>query len=175
MKESKTNLVNRFQPPIDTPNDNDIEKAAKEILKNTLQYQPDGRPTMKQVMEQLSQIKEEIVRKGDFEVILNSKNILWETSFTPTYGAASIKAYLGQHIITQQPVTAVRYTSETKNQTFVARFGNAYHMLQKVTPHEHIVNVYHSSKKEYEKDGKKMVDVWIIREHCQFGSLMGLY
>ena len=171
MKERKSNLVNRFQPPIDTPTDNDIEKAAKEILKNTLQYQPDGRPTMKQVMEQLSRLKEQIVRIGDFEVIVNLKHTLWNYKFNTTYGVAYDTAYLGQRITTQQPVTAVRYTTETKNQTFIARFENAYHMLQKVTPNEHIVNAYHSSKKEYEKDGKEMVEVWIIMEHCQFGCL----
>ena len=171
MKESKSNLVHRFQPPIDKPTDNGIEKATKEILKDTLQYQPNNRPTMKQVMEQLSQIKKQIVTVGDFEVIVNSKHILWENKFLQTYGTVFAAAYLGQHITTQQLVTAVRYTTEAKNQMWVARFGHAYHMLRNVTQHKHIVKVYHCSKKEYEKNGKQMVEFWMILEHCQFGRL----
>ena len=104
MKESKHNLVHRFQPPIDKPTDNDIEKAVKELLKNTLQYQPDDRPTMKQVMDQLSQLKEQIERIGDFEVVVNDKHRLWGYKHEQWQEIA----YLGHHVTTQQPVTAVR-------------------------------------------------------------------
>ena len=169
MKESKSNLVHRFQPPIDKPTGNDIEKAVKELLKTTLQYQPDDRPTMKQVMEQLSQLKEQIERIGDFEAVVNDKHMLWEYK----YEQRQETAYLGHHVTTQQPVTAVRYTTETKYQNTVALFENEYSLLNSViAPHENIIKAYHSSKKEYEKDGKQMVDIWIIIEHCQFGSLV---
>ena len=165
MEQSKSNLVHRFQPPINTPTDNDIENAAKEILKRTLQYRPDDRPTMKQVMEQLSHLKEQIVRIGHFEVIVNEK--LWERK-----GIDQTTIYLGQHETTQQAVRAVRFTAQAQNQYRVHLFENEYHMLKNiVTPHENIVKAYHSSKKEYEKDGTQMVDIWVIMEHCQFGNL----
>ena len=169
MKESKSNLVHRFQPPIDKPTDNDIEKATKEILKNTLQYQPHHRPTMKQVMEQLSQLKEQVVRIGDYEVVVNEKHMLWEYKFKITRETT----YLGQHVTTQQPVTAVRYTLEKKYQSWVAACENHYTLLQNaINSHENIEKDYDSRKKEYEKDGTKMVDIWIIMEHCQFGRLL---
>ena len=168
MTECKSNLLHRFQPPIDKPTDNDIEKATKETLKNTLQYEPNDRPTMKQVMDQLSKLKEQIVRMGDFEVIVNEKHMQWDVKTE----LIQVTAYLGQHIKTQRPVTVVRYTTETKRQNMVACFENEYYILKHVViPHENIINVYHSSKKEYEKDGKEMVDIWIIIEHCQFGRL----
>ena len=166
-----SNLVHRFQPPIDKPTDKDIEKATRKISRTLSSINLIGRPTKKQVMDNLSKLKEQILRIGDFEVIVNSKHILWKITHQPTYGTALRAAYLGQHITTQQQVTAERLTTETKNQSWVARFKNAYHMLQNNTPHEHIVNVYHSGKKKYEKDGKEMVDFWIIMEHCQFGHL----
>ena len=168
MTESKSNLLHRLQPPTDKPTDNDIEKATKEILKNTLQYESNDRPTMKQVMERLSQLKEQIVRIGEYEVIMNEKHMQWVSKNEQIQETA----YLGQHINTQQPVTAVRHTTETKNQNTVACLENEYHVLKHVIkPHENIAKVCHFSKKEYEKDGKEMVDVWIIIEHCQFGRL----
>ena len=168
MKESKSNLVHQFQPPIDKPTDNDIEKAVKELLKNTLQYQPDDRPTMKQVMDQLSQLKEQIERIGDFQVVVNDKHRLWGYKNEKCQKTA----YLGHHVTTQQPVTAVRYTTETKYHFHVALWENEYPLLNSViAPRENIITAYHSSKKEYEKDGKTMVDIWIIIEHCQFGRL----
>ena len=164
MNESKSNLVHQLQPPIDKLTDNDIEKAAKEILKNTIQYQPDDRPTMKQVMEQLSQLKEQILRTETFEVIVTEKHMLC--------GGEDCAVYLGQHVTTQQPVRAVRYTIETQDQGHVAAVENEYHLLKNViTPHKNVVRAYHSSKKEYEKDGKQMVDIWIIMEHCECGQL----
>ena len=168
MKERKSNLVHQFQPPINKPTENDIEKAAKEILKNSLQYQPDDRPTMKQVMEQLSQLKEKIVRIGNFEVIVSEKHMLWEYERKLDQETA----YLGQHVTTEQLVTAVRHTMETTNTVGVALYENEYPLLHSIiTPHENIIQAYHSSKKEYEKDGKEMVDIWIIIEHCQFGNI----
>ena len=128
MKERKNNLVDRFQPPIDKPTDNDIEKAVKELLKTTLQYQPDDRPTMKQVMEQLSQLKEQIERIGDFQVVVNDKHRLWEYKQEQWQETA----YLGHHVTTQQPVTAVRTTTETKYQGTVARLENEYPLLNSV-------------------------------------------
>ena len=74
MKEGESNLLQ----PISTSRRQHQQtmtsrRTTKELLKNTLQYQPDDRPTMKQVMEQLSQLKEQIVRIGDFEVIVNGQ------------------------------------------------------------------------------------------------------
>ena len=163
MKESKSNLVHRFQRPIDKPADHVIEKDAKGILKYTLQYEPDDRPTMKQVMDQLFQLKEQIVRIGDFEVIANEQHRLWIYEQTQSQETA----YLGHHVTTQQAATTLKFTTETRHQAIVALLENVYPLLNNViTPHENIVKVCHSIKKEYEKDGKEMVDIWLVMEHC---------
>ena len=143
-------------------------KLQKKSLKKTLQYQPDDRPTMKQVMEQLSQLKEQIVRVGDFQIIANEKHVQWEYEYGELYGRVYETAYVGEHVAKQQPVTAIRYTTEARNQVRVAMLENGYHLIQSVvTPHDNIAKLYHSSKKEYKKDGKEIVEIWIITEHCQ--------
>ena len=62
-------------------------------------------------------------------------------------------------------------TLEAKYQGRVALRENEYPLLNNViTPHENIITAYHSSKKENEKDGKEMVNIWIIMEYCKFGD-----
>ena len=163
MNESKSILLHRFQPPIDKPTDNDIEKDIKRILKNTIQYKPDDRPTMKQVVEQLSQLKKQIVRIGDFEVIMTEDDEKEDDTVC-----------FSQHVATQQPVIAERHKAERQHHGWIACLENEGHILQNViTPHENIMRIYHSSKKEYEEDGREMEDIWLIKEY--FDTNLNIY
>ena len=80
--------------------------------------------------------------------------------------------YSGQHVVTKKQVAAKRYITETKNEYCVAYFEHERNMLHDVVqPHGNIVQSYHFSKKEYEEDGKQMVECWLIMELCNLGNL----
>ena len=163
MWQRKMNLTQHFDPPIDNPTDNDIEKAVKELMIDMIQYTPDDRPTIAQVVGRLSALKEQVVQIGDYEIIINENHELGK-------GSGCGVVYSGQHVVTKKQVAAKRYI--TKNVCLVAYFENEKNMLQKVVKqHKNIVQTYHSSKKEYEEDGKQMVEYWLIMELCNLGDL----
>ena len=165
MWQRKMNLTQHFEPPINNPTDNDIEKAAKQLMKDMILYTPDDRPTITQVVNRLSALKEQVVKLGDYEIIVNEHHELGK-EYTNT-GVV----YSGQHVLTQEQVAAKRYITKANNYS-VAYFENESNMLQNlVKPHENIVQIHYSSKKEYEKDGKQMVEFWLIMELCNSGNL----
>ena len=163
MWQRKTDLTQHFDPPIDNPTDNDIEKATKEIMKDMMQYTPDNRPTIAQVVERLSARKKQVVKIDDYEVIVNENHELAK-------GINGV-VYSGQHVVTKERVAAKRYITE-KNGISVAVLENEHNVLQNVQPHENIVKTYYSSKREYEEDGQQIVEFWIIMELCNHGNLV---
>ena len=164
MWQRKTNLTKHFEPSIDNPTDNNTEKAAKKLMKDMIQYTPDDRPTIAQVVSSLSALKEQVVNISDYEITVNDK-------LGKGYTGSGV-VYLGQHIVAQKQVAAKRYTEEAKKKSAVALFENELNMLENVLkPHENTVQVYCSSQKEYNKDGKQMVEFWIIMELCHLGNL----
>ena len=168
MWQRKMNLTEHFDPPIDNPTDNDIEEAAKNLMKDMIQYTPDDRPTITQVVDRLSALKEQVVTIGDYEMIMNENHEL-ERGYSDISGVV----YSGQHVVTKKQVAAKRYITETENEYCVAYFENERSMLQDVVkPHENIVQSNHSSKKEYEEDGKRIVEYWLIMELCNLGDLL---
>ena len=170
MWQRKRNLTQHFKPPIDNPKDNDIEKAAKQLMKDMIQYTPNDRPPIAQVMDRLSALKEQVVKVGDYEIIVNENHKLRKGC---TGTSRSGMVYSGQHVVTKKQVAAKRYITEAKKKLDVALFENERNMLTNlVGPNENIVQIYYSSKKEYEEDGKQMVEYWLIMELCNSGNLL---
>ena len=69
MWQRKMNLTEHFDPPIDNPTDNDIKEAAKKLMKDMIQYNPDDRPTIAQVVDRLSVLKQQDMKINDYEII----------------------------------------------------------------------------------------------------------
>ena len=44
-------------------------------------------------------------------------------------------------------------------------------LLNKVTPHDNIINLYDFVMREYEADGVPMLHLWLIMEFCELGNL----
>ena len=169
MWQRKMNLTQHFEPPIDNPTDNEIEKAVKNLMKDMIQYTPDDRPAITQVVNRLSALKAQVVKICDYEIIVNENHELWKRS---SGTSCSGVVYSGQHVVTKKQVAAKRYVTETENECYVAYFENERNMMENIIePHENIVQSYHSSKKEYEEDGKQMVEYWLIMELCNLGAL----
>ena len=167
MWQRKINLTQHFKPPIDSPTDNDIEKAAKTLMKDMIQYTPDDRPNITHVVDRLSALKEKVVKIDDYEIIVNQNHELGK-GYSNTKGVV----HSGQHVVTKKQVAAKRYITEAKNKRYVAYFENERNMLQNlVKPHQNIVQIYYSSKKKYDKDGKQMVEFWLIMEVCNNGNV----
>ena len=157
-------MTQHFRPPIDSPTDNDIEKAAKVLMKDMIQYTPDDRPKISQVIDRLSELKEQVVKIDDNEIIVNENHELGKGRSGTSFSGV---VYSGQHVVTKEQVAAKRYITDAENDNYVAVFENERNMLQNlVKPHENIVQIYYSSKNEYEKDGKQMVEYWLIMELC---------
>ena len=164
MWERKTNLTQQFDPPIDNSMDNDIEKDAKEIMKDMIQYRPDDRLAITQVVDMLSLLKDLLVNIGDYEIIVSESHKLGK-------GSSGV-VHEGQHVATQKKVAAKRYITEAKNHNYVACYKNELNMLKNVVkPHANIVDSYHSNTKESEEDGKQIVEFRIVMEMCNLGNL----
>ena len=135
-------------------------------MKDMIQYTPDDRPTIAQVVDRLRVLKEQVVKIDEYEIIVNENHELGK-------GASVIPGVVhpGQHVVTKKQVAAKRYITEAKYGVRVALVENETNMLQNIKPHENIVQVYHSSKNEYEEDGKQMVEFWLIMELCNLGDL----
>ena len=166
MWQRKMNLTQHFEPPIDNHTDNSIEKAAKELMKDMIQYTPNDRPTIAQVVDRLSALKEQLVQIGNYEIIVNENKKLGR----PYIQSGAV--YSGQHVVTKEQVAAKRYITEATNDSYATWFENERNMLQNIIkPHENIVQTYHFSKKDYEEDGKQMVEYWLIMELCNHCDL----
>ena len=53
--------ANRYSPPINNAEDNDLDRAIKDILKPMLSFCPAHRPSMEEVVERLSELHCQIV------------------------------------------------------------------------------------------------------------------
>ena len=104
-----------------------------------------------------------VEKVGHFEIYADKKHKLGS-------GATST-VYLGINTITGGSVAAKSMEIEEEFLEEGEFEREADLLLNKIPPHENIVKVYEFSKHKYVEKGRKMLNLWLIMEHCPKGDL----
>ena len=109
------------------------------------------------------------VSPGDVEKIGNF--VIYTDRKHELGSGATGRVYSGINTITEDLVAAKSMEIEEEFLEEGEFEREADLLLNKIPPHDNIIKVYDFSKHKYIQKGKKMLNLWLVMEHCPLGDL----
>ena len=104
-----------------------------------------------------------VEKVGNFEIYADRKHKLGS--------GATGTVYLGMNTITEDLVAAKCMDIEEEFLEEGEFEREADLLLNKIPPHDNVINVFEFAKHKYVDKGTNMLSLWLIMEHCPFGDL----